>query len=100
MFRLVGLLLAALCIGPALAVHASEAGVVDWYKPLIGDALTGNPYLSPTFHRIEELGGTTKSLVLTATTSNVLAALHPEDGSIGAHIPTGVIELVRNKRQV
>lgn len=84
MLRLIGLFLSAFYVLPALAVHDSEAGVVDWYKPLIGDALTGNPSLSPVFHRIGDHSGTTRSLVLTATTSNVLAALHPENGAIGA----------------
>lgn len=84
MLRLLGTWLASLAVLPALAIHASEAGVVDWYKPLIGDALTGNPYLSPAFHRITQDNGNTKSLVLAATSSNVLTALHPEDGSIGA----------------
>ncbi len=65
------------------ALHASEAGVVDWHKPLIGDAITGNPTLSPVFHRLGEADESTKSYILTATTSNVLAALHPENGTIG-----------------
>ena len=73
-----------ICGLPALAIHASEAGVVDWYKPLIGDTLTGNPHLSPVFHRVGEPDEPTKSYVLSATTSNVLAALHPENGTIGA----------------
>lgn len=73
------------CILPwsTLAIKSSEAGVVDWHKAFIGDVLTGNPGLSPVFHRIEE-NGKTRSLVLTATASNVLAALHPENGTIGA----------------
>ena len=69
---------------PISAIHASEAGVLDWYKPLIGDTLTGNTGLSPVFHRIGEVNESTKSYVLTATSSNVLAALHPENGTIGA----------------
>ncbi|EKM58157.1 uncharacterized protein PHACADRAFT_116839 [Phanerochaete carnosa HHB-10118-sp] len=82
MLRLLSLWLMSLAILPAFAIHASEAGVVDWYKPLIGDALTGNPNLSPVFHRITEDNGKTRSLVLTATSSNVLSGLHPENGSI------------------
>ena len=89
MVRLIGLLLSALYVLPALSIHASEAGVVDWYKPLIGDALTANPSVSPVFHRIEEVDGTTRSLVLTATASNVIAALHPENGTIGAQVTSG-----------
>ncbi|KIP12195.1 hypothetical protein PHLGIDRAFT_62449 [Phlebiopsis gigantea 11061_1 CR5-6] len=82
MLWLAELLLGALLFHPASAIHASEAGVVDWYKPLVGDALTGKPNLSPVFHRIEDPQGSTRSLVLAATASNVLAALHPENGTI------------------
>lgn len=73
------------CVLPwtVLAIKSSEAGIVDWHKPFIGDVLTGNPELLPVFHRIED-NGQTRSLVLSATTSNVLAALHPENGTIGA----------------
>ncbi|KAI0341141.1 DUF1620-domain-containing protein [Trametopsis cervina] len=65
----------------SLAIKSSEVGVVDWHKTHIGDTLTGNRGLLPIFHRIEE-DGATRSLVLTATASNVLAALHPENGTI------------------
>ena len=84
MLRLLAACVLGICGLPALAIHASEAGVVDWYKPLIGDTLTGNTHLSPIFHRVGEPDEPTKSFVLTATTSNVLAALHPENGTIGA----------------
>jgi ER membrane protein complex subunit 1 len=90
MWRVLGIWLASLAVLPALAIHASEAGVVDWYKPFIGDALTGNPDISPVFHRFSELDGRTRSLVLTATTSNVLAALHPENGTIGTSSRRGL----------
>ena len=69
---------------PTLAIHASEAGVVDWHKPLIGDTLTGNPSLSPIFHRVGEQNESTQSYILTASSSNVFAALHPGNGTIGA----------------
>ena len=90
MWTFLRLWLASLCVLPALAIHASEAGVVDWYKPLIGDALTGNPNISPVFHRIAAQDGQTRSLILTATASNVLAALHPENGTIGALLCGGI----------
>ena len=80
--------IALACILPSLslAIKSSEVGVVDWHTPNIGTTLTGNPALLPTFHRIEE-DGSTKSLVITATASNVLAALHPENGTLGtSHI--------------
>ena len=84
MFRILATCLLGVLIANVHAIHSSEAGVVDWYKPLIGDALTGNPSLSPVFHRVGEANEPTKSYVLTATTANVLAALHPENGTIGA----------------
>jgi hypothetical protein len=72
------------CILPSLvfAIKSSEVGVVDWHKTHIGDTLTGNPALLPTFHRTAH-DGTTQSLVLSGTASNVLAALYPENGTIG-----------------
>ncbi|KAJ3553144.1 hypothetical protein NM688_g3770 [Phlebia brevispora] len=67
---------------PASAIHAEEAGVVDWHKSLIGDTLTDDPSLAPVFHRVGEANESTKSYILTATASNVLAALHPDNGSV------------------
>ncbi|TCD70607.1 hypothetical protein EIP91_002637 [Steccherinum ochraceum] len=67
----------------AFAIHASEAGVIDWHNPLIGPPLTGSHHTAPSFHRTEDsFTGYTKSVVLTATESNVLAALHPGNGSV------------------
>lgn len=88
------------CILPwsALAIKSSEAGIVDWHKPFIGDVLTGNPGLTPVFHRIEEENGNTRSLVLAATASNVLAALHPENGTIGARRTTLMFLKITNAK--
>lgn len=68
------------------ALHASEAGVVDWHKPLAGVPLTHSHSLSPTFHRFSSgvQKKSTQSLVLTATHSNVLAALDAVSGNLGA----------------
>ena len=78
--RLLSLLLSAVC---AYALHASEAGVVDWHKPLAGIPLLQSPATAPTFHRREYENGATRSIILTATQSNVLAALNPANGSLG-----------------
>ncbi|KAH9886661.1 DUF1620-domain-containing protein [Cubamyces lactineus] len=77
--RLLSLLLSAAC---AYALHASEAGVVDWHKPLAGVPLVQSPATAPTFHRREYENGATRSVILTATQSNVLAALNPANGSL------------------
>ncbi|KAI8996246.1 DUF1620-domain-containing protein [Trametes punicea] len=77
--RLFSLLLGAAC---AYALHASEAGVVDWHKPLAGVPLLQSPATAPSFHRKEYESGATRSIILTATQSNVLAALNPANGSL------------------
>ncbi|KAK2467678.1 hypothetical protein APHAL10511_000533 [Amanita phalloides] len=61
-------LLLALFIAQVWALHESDVGVVDWHTPLIGA-----PATAPRFHR---------GLVLASTTANVLAALHPANGSL------------------
>ncbi|KAF9473948.1 DUF1620-domain-containing protein [Pholiota conissans] len=59
------------------ALHESDVGVVDWHKHLVGVPLSGLVSAAPSFHRSGD-----KSLILTATANNVLAALEPEDGSV------------------
>ena len=77
-------LLALLSILPtALALHQSEVGVIDWHKPLIGVPLTHSLSTAPVFHRVSTGAGRTKSVVVSATASGVLAALDPVDGSLG-----------------
>ncbi|THH31554.1 hypothetical protein EUX98_g2645 [Antrodiella citrinella] len=81
MRTIIGLWLAAF-VSPLLAIHASEAGAIDWHKALIGLPLTAL-HTGPSFHRTEDWQfGATQSVVLTATASNVLAALHPENGTV------------------
>lgn len=70
-----------ICVSNAL--HASEAGVVDWHKPFVGVPLTDSLHTSPVFHRIFSPDGTTHSLLYTATSSNTLAAIDPLTGDIG-----------------
>jgi hypothetical protein len=61
------------------ALHESDVGVVDWHKRLVGVPLSGLATTAPSFHRSGN-----KTLILTATANNVLAALEPEDGSVRA----------------
>ncbi|KDQ54694.1 hypothetical protein JAAARDRAFT_182191 [Jaapia argillacea MUCL 33604] len=58
---------------PAFALHESEAGLLDWYKPHIGVPITHSPVLSPRFHR---------SVVVSVSGQGVLSGLSPTDGSI------------------
>ena len=60
------------------ALHESDVGIVDWHKLLIGIPLSGSVMTAPVFHHVGN-----KTIVLTATGNNVLAALEPEDGSVG-----------------
>ncbi|KZT08987.1 DUF1620-domain-containing protein [Laetiporus sulphureus 93-53] len=82
LFHLLAFSLLKHLLAPSWALHASEAGVVDWHKPLIGIPLTSAPSAAPSFFRLEKSDRTTHSLIITATASNVLAALDPLDGSI------------------
>jgi hypothetical protein len=74
-------LLSALIIARTSALHESDTGIVDWHKIFVGVPLTSSLSTAPTFHRVG--GESTQSVVLTATGSNVLAALNPVNGSIG-----------------
>lgn len=81
--RLLSVLITICCLTQSWALHSSEAGIVDWHKPLVGVPLYSTLSTAPAFHRISEADGRTHSVVLTATASNVLAALDPVDGTIG-----------------
>jgi hypothetical protein len=59
------------------AVHKADVGLIDWYKKLVGVPLTTTPH-SPTFHHARG-----RDIILTATMSNVLAALDANDGQVG-----------------
>jgi hypothetical protein len=73
-------LFSLLCIIPSInGLHESDVGLVDWHKRLIGVPLLGSSFTVPNFHHVN---GT--SLVLAATGNNVLAALHPDNGTVGA----------------
>ncbi|CAK5273724.1 unnamed protein product [Mycena citricolor] len=70
---LLGLLSCGLSV---LALQESDAGVIDWHKPLIG-----LPLAPPIFHHAT-VNGTTQSVLIVPTASNVLAALNATDGSV------------------
>jgi hypothetical protein len=79
---LCALLAAAL---PAHALRAEDAGVLDWHVPLVGVPLTQFARTAPVVHRARAVD----ALIVTATQSNVLAGIHPDNGTLGprAHRP-------------
>lgn len=76
-------LLCATLIDYALGLHESDAGVIDWHKPLIGLPNPQAPLTLPSFHRVlNEQDKTTSSVVITGTRSNVLAGVDPVNGTL------------------
>lgn len=75
-----GLILAGLC-STVLALYESDVGIVDWHLPLVGVPLTSSLDTAPTFHAIPKRPPT-EALLLTATSSNVLAALRASNGQL------------------
>lgn len=67
------------------AIYITDVGLVDWYKQLVGVPLIGSSSTAPSFQRVHG-----KEIILTATASNVLAVLNPEDGSVGESISDSV----------
>lgn len=62
------------------ALHESDVGVMDWHKHLVGVPLLQSPATAPVFHRVGS-----KSIILSATMSNVLAALDSDNGTVGMY---------------
>ncbi|EIN05678.1 DUF1620-domain-containing protein [Punctularia strigosozonata HHB-11173 SS5] len=81
-YRCAALLALHLAPWTAHALHASEAGVLDWYTPLMGQPITETLATAPTFHRVTQEGGASESVVLAATAANVLAGVNPVNGSL------------------
>jgi ER membrane protein complex subunit 1 len=80
-FYRLGLILAAFSSMVA-ALHQSDVGALDWYQPYVGVPLTSSLSTAPAFHN--KAGRLpTEALLLMATSSNVLAALHASNGSLG-----------------
>ncbi|THH17682.1 hypothetical protein EW146_g3182 [Bondarzewia mesenterica] len=63
------------------ALHESEAGIVDWYQANIGVPLSESLSTGPSFHS-KHGQPPTEGLLLSATSSNVLAALNAGNGSV------------------
>ena len=74
---------------PVSALQASDVGVVDWHLPLIGPPRVPLATEAP-LHRFHHTSisdnpdALKKSLLLTVTEENVLAALQPSSGDVGA----------------
>ncbi|KAH9981995.1 hypothetical protein BJV74DRAFT_852482 [Russula compacta] len=80
LLNLPGLILAFLCTA-VTALHESDVGIVDWHQPHAGVPLTSSFSTSPTFHTTPGRPPS-EVLLLTATSNNVLAALHASNGSL------------------
>jgi ER membrane protein complex subunit 1 len=80
-FNHLGLLLATIA-STLGALHQSDVGIVDWHQQYVGVPLTASLSTAPTFHN-KAGRAPTEALLLTATSSNVLAALHASNGSLG-----------------
>lgn len=87
---LLTLFLFLLCLTTSTtAIHASEAGVIDWHKQFIGVPLKGTA--GPVFHRVNatvtksgvfEFEVSERTVVVTGTAKNLLAALDPATGDV------------------
>lgn len=79
------LLLSSLLLLPGVtAISERDAGIHDWAIPLVGQPST-SPGARPRFHYPAGPKDTaTSSLVYTITERNVLAAIEPRAGGIGA----------------
>jgi len=75
-------LFCTLSLPPVLALHESEAGVVDWQKTFIGVPRTDGLQVAPNFLRVKTKEDETTSLVISATDAT-LGAVNPVDGSVG-----------------
>ncbi|KAL1658638.1 hypothetical protein GGF50DRAFT_131591 [Schizophyllum commune] len=62
------------------ALHESDVGVIDWHKSLVGVPQVYTPGTAPLMHRVK--GKTSKSVILSVTDKNVLAALDPVSGGV------------------
>jgi hypothetical protein len=83
--------LAGLLVLSARALHQSDVGITDWHKNLIGIPRITTLSTAPIFHRVLDSAPTTKSVLLTATGSGVLAALNPVDGLLGSRFLSSLV---------
>lgn len=69
------------------ALHESDAGVVDWHRSFIGVPVAHTLSLAPTFHRLRTaVGASTRSVIVSATSENVLGAYDAVTGDISAFL--------------
>jgi hypothetical protein len=90
--RLAAAITAAALASNSYALHAEDAGKVDWHTKLIGIPLPDRPFV-PNFHRVPpyRFKQSWKSVILTATEANVVAGLNPADSSVGVLFQNGLI---------
>ena len=70
-------------VQPTRALHESDAGVIDWHKPLIGLPNSLASGTLPTFHRVRnDKTKTTNSVILVGTKSNVVSGLDTITGEL------------------
>lgn len=81
--HLLSLLIVFISFQAISALHASEVGVVDWHKSFIGVPRFHSQNAAPSFHRFRSGKKSTRSIVLSATSSNVLGAIDAISGDIG-----------------
>lgn len=74
------------CLGLTALSNALADTAKDWHKPLAGIPLTHTRSLAPRFHRRLE-GRSSHSHVYVATEKNALAALQPNNGTLGVYFP-------------
>lgn len=70
------------------AIYAHQAGVIDWHKQYLGVPLTHTQQVAPRFHKIGGAGGKGQAVWLAATERNILGAVNPSEGNIGAFYGT------------
>ncbi|KAJ7588211.1 hypothetical protein C8J56DRAFT_1164789 [Mycena floridula] len=75
-------LISLLWLPQITAIHESDVGVLDWQRSFVGVPLYHSPSTAPIFHRVSLKNTNTVSVIITATASNVLAALDPLNGTI------------------
>nr|CRX79161.1 hypothetical protein [Leucosporidium scottii] len=87
---------------PVWGMQASDVGLFDWHLPLIGPPQLASPQ-DPPPHRFHHTStslapnASKKSLLLTYTRNNVLAALEPSTGDVGEL--TLLLSLPSSRRQ-
>ncbi|KIJ24147.1 hypothetical protein M422DRAFT_56525 [Sphaerobolus stellatus SS14] len=69
-----------IAILPCFALHQSDAGKIDWHKEQIGIPRTESLAVAPKFQLVA--GPIKRSVVITVSKNNVLAAVNAPDGAL------------------